>query len=925
MNTRGLVRWLVLCLALGSLPLVAVQSHPAPLRPPLVLMGDTDYPPMSYLDGGVPKGIDVDIAMALGRELGREVRVELMDWDVAQARVLRGDGDGLLSMSASPERAHTYDFTDAIGAHDFGIFVRSGDLRIRGVGDLVGKRVAVTPGGLPRRLLPGTGADFALMRNYPEGLHGLESGKIDAVAADIWVASHTIERQQLRNIVTAGPPFASVPAGIAVRKGNTALLAEINQAIGVLRTNGTLTRIQAHWRPQEMLFMSRGRLNGVVAIATAAFFVVLALAGMLLRKQLRIQSERRTAEAKAHLLARGLQSANDCISITDTSDRILYVNEAFLQTYEYEEEELIGRHIDVVRAFDNPPGVGDAIATATKQDGWRGVIGNRSKNGRVFPVSRTTSTVYDESGAAIAAVGVARDMTDEAAVAQALRTSEERYRDVVESANDIIFTIDRDGYCLSMNRAGREITGYVADDSRGINLRQLVVPEQADVATQQLRRVLSGEAVQRFEIDIFNKSGARLTLELDVRPVWTGDRITGVQGIARDVTARKELEAQLVQSQKLEAIGRLAGGVAHDFNNILTVVMGFAELAAEQLESSHPARRDIEEIQRAAESAASLTRQLLIFSRKNIVHPTVIALDEIVRRLDKMLRRLVGEHIEFIVRPEYTLGHVRADAAQIEQVVMNLVVNARDAMPSGGILTIETNTVLADDAFVRVHSGSSAGEYVRLTVTDTGQGMSAEVRAQIFMPFFTTKGPDAGTGLGLATVYRIVQQAGGFITVDSAPGHGTSFDVYLPTVDAPVDQAGESTDLAVQPLTSGTVLLAEDDERIRTLGSRALRRLGYTVLPARDAEEAKRIAASESGRIDLLLTDVVMPGLTGRELAEELRRTRPELKVLYTSGYTADSATLVELEKGNVAFIQKPYTPLALAQRVREVLEGQVH
>ena len=300
----------------------------------------------------------------------------------------------------------------------------------------------------------------------------------------------------------------------------------------------------------------------------------------------------------------------------------------------------------------------------------------------------------------------------------------------------------------------------------------------------------------------------------------------------------------------------------------------------------------------------------------------MLALDDLVRRLDKMLRRLVGEHIEYIVRTECALGHIRADAGQIEQVVMNLVVNARDAMPAGGVLTIETSTVRVDDAFVRLYPGSSAGDYVRLAVTDTGQGMSADVRAHIFTPFFTTKGPGAGTGLGLATVYRIVQQAGGFITVDSAPGHGASFGIYFPEVNAPVDQAVESAEPVAQPLASGTVLLAEDDERIRTLGARALRRFGYTVLSARDAVEAQRIAASNRGRIDLLLTDVVMPGLNGRELAKELRKTRPDLRVLYTSGYTADSATLLELQKADVAFIQKPYAPLALAQKVREVLEA---
>ena len=694
-------RWLVLCLALVSLPFVAVHGHPALRQPPIVFLGDSDYPPLSYLDGGVPKGIDVDIARALGREMGREVRIELMDWHVAQERVLRGEADGLLSMSVSPERAAAYDFTDAIGSHDFGVFVRSGDLSIRGTADLAGKRVAVTPGGLPRRVLPATGADLALVRNYPEGLARLASGSIDALAADTWVASHTVERQKVHNIVAAGEPFATLPAAIAVRKGNASLLVEINQAVHALTSSGMLEQIQSRWRSQEMLFVSRGRLREMVVLASVAFLALIATAGLLLRQQRRTQAERQAAVAKAHL-------------------------------------------------------------------------------------------------------------TEDAAT-RSVRASEDRFR---------------------------------------------------------------------------------------------------------------ALEAQLGQLQKVEEVGRLAGGVAHDFNNILTVIIGFAEVATEQLDTSSPVRRDVEEIRRAAYSAAALTRQLLIFSRKNIAEATVFELDKLVGRLEKMLRRLLGEHIEFIVRLACPQVHIRADAGQIEQVILNLVVNASDAMPTGGTLTIETHAVQVDDAFVRVHAGSSAGEYVRLGVTDTGHGMSAEVQAQIFLPFFTTKGPGVGTGLGLATAHRIVQQAGGFIAVDSTPGRGSSFAIYLPVVSAPADPDIETVERQPPPHVLGTILFAEDDHGIRMLGARALSRRGYLVLPARDAAEARRIAASHSGRIDLLLTDVVMPGLTGHQLAEELRRTRPRLKVLYTSGYAEDPKTLLELEKEDVAFIQKPYAPLALAQKVRELLES---
>ena len=627
------------------------------------------------------------------------------------------------------------------------------------------------------------------------------------------------------------------------------------------------------------------------------------------------------ADGRVHLLAHALQSASDCITITDTSDHILYVNEAFLRTYEYQESELIGQHISMVRAPDNRLEVVDGILEATKHGGWRGIVRNRSKTGREFPISLATSLVRDERGRVLATVGVARDRTSEEAAESALRASEERYRQLVENANDIIFMVDREGYCLSMNRAGQEISGFTAGTPGGVHLAQIVVPEHTELAQGKLRQVLEGERIPRFELDILSQLGKRVTLELDVHPIRVDSEIVGAQGIARDVTARNELEAQLRQAQKMEAIGHLASGVAHDFNNIVTVLRGFADLAIHQLEEGKPVKEDLEEIRRAADSAASLTQQLLIFSRKSVVRPKVLDLNELVRGLDKMLRRLVGEDIEFIVRPGRDGGFVRADPGLIEQVIMNLVVNARDAMPTGGTLTVQTGAATLDSDAARAHQISNAGDYVKLTVTDTGTGMTPDVQARIFQPFFTTKGPTSGTGLGLATVQRIAQQAGGGVVVESAPGQGTTFTVYLPRIESAIETADATDSAAPVSRASGTILFVEDEENVRTVAARALRERGYSVLTASHSEDALAVADECQGLVDLLVTDIVMPGIiNGRALARLIRRSRPGLKVLFTSGYLDDSRGLKDLQAEDAGFLPKPYTLESLAFEVAQAL-----
>jgi PAS domain S-box-containing protein len=394
-----------------------------------------------------------------------------------------------------------------------------------------------------------------------------------------------------------------------------------------------------------------------------------------------------------------------------------------------------------------------------------------------------------------------------------------------------------------------------------------------------------------------------------------------VWGTQRDVSDQRHLEEQFRQAQKMEAVGQLAGGIAHDFNNLLTAILGNTQLLLRDLPPGDAKRGDVEEIRKASERAASLTRQLLAYSRRQMLQPEVLDLNVVVADMDKMLRRLIGEHISLAAVPAADLGRVRADPNQIEQVIVNLAVNARDAMPDGGKLTIETANVDLDESFAQAHLGSVPGPYVMLAVSDTGAGMDATVRAHLFEPFFTTKEVGKGTGLGLATVYGIVKQSDGYISVYSEPGRGASFKIYLPRIETP---AGAATAPAKGGPARGTetILVVEDEPAVLTLSRRALEVQGYVVLAASDADAAMRVVERHGGTIHLLLTDVVMPGLSGRELADQLAARRPGIRVLYMSGYPGDAVVQHGTLPSGSAFLQKPFSPDGLARKVRDVLDA---
>jgi len=504
----------------------------------------------------------------------------------------------------------------------------------------------------------------------------------------------------------------------------------------------------------------------------------------------------------------------------------------------------------------------------------------------------------------------------------ALAESEERYRELVENAIDIIYTHDMDGNYTSVNKAGERITGYTRDESVGLSLIQTVAPEYLPKAREMIARKLSGEEITAYDLEIIAKDGRRVPIEVNTRIIYENGVPVGVQGIARDITERKHLEDQLHQSQKLEGIGMLAGGIAHDFNNLLTVINGYGDLALKRMPPSNPFRSNIEAMKDAGSRAAALTSQLLAFSRKQVLQPIVLNLNIVLTDIEKMLRRIIRESVEFRTVLDPKLWNIRADPGQIEQVIMNLAVNARDAMPNGGILTIETENTHLDEYYVSQHIDVVSGPFVRMTVTDTGQGMDEEIQRRIFEPFFTTKGQGKGTGLGLSTVHGIVKQSGGDITVYSEVGKGTTFKIYLPCVDESVQKNKWTGDDRNYSGTE-TIIVVEDEEIVRNLVHQILTSYGYKVLQASGGKEALAICDTYSESVSLLLTDVIMPRMSGRELKNQVSKRHPEIKILFMTGYTDESITHNGILDSDVAFIEKPFSPAGLVRKVREVLESR--
>ncbi|HEY6462519.1 MAG TPA: PAS domain S-box protein [Polyangiaceae bacterium] len=599
---------------------------------------------------------------------------------------------------------------------------------------------------------------------------------------------------------------------------------------------------------------------------------------------------------------------------------ILAANEAALLLYGYERAEFTRTRMsdlarddhDAVRRRTALMGGGEALRIRT----------NYRKDGRAVVVEFTSRVLTFEGRRA--RITIVKDVTERHAAEQtrALLAA------IVESSSDAIASLRPDGTITTWNPGAERLFGYPASEAVGRPYSFVIPPGREGEERSMLARVAAGERVDGVETTRMRSDGSEIVVSVSLAPLLDGaGKVVGISRIARDLTAQRRAEEtirrteeQLLQAQKMEAVGRLAGGIAHDFNNVLSIILSYEEILSGDLRQEDPRRADLAEIRKAAQRAASLTRQLLLFSRQQVTEPRVVDLGAVLASMHKMLDRLVGEDVRVALACDRSLWHVLVDPSNVEQVIMNLVVNARDAMPTGGSIEVEARNVELDEEDARAHMGSQPGPHVMLAVTDTGTGMDAATMARIFEPFYTTKEVGKGTGLGLSTVFGIAQRCGGSVRVGSEVGKGTRFEVYFPRVDAEVDAPRTS----VHPATlegHETVLLVEDEEQLRSVTRSILERAGYHVVVARTPNEALALCEVHPMALDMLLTDVVMPEMSGAELARRVMATRPGIRTLCMSGYTDE--TIIRhgiLEKG-IAFLQKPFTPDLLVRKVREVLD----
>ena len=639
-------------------------------------------------------------------------------------------------------------------------------------------------------------------------------------------------------------------------------------------------------------------------------------------QQLQIHRMRRRLFEREELFRLISDNAADMIAVVDMDGNRIYNSQSYSRVLGYDEEEL--KHSS---SFEQVHPDDREMVRRAAEDARRSGVGRtleyriRHKDGSWRVLESTASVIRTPRGEAQKLVIVNRDITERKKAAESLRQSESGFRSMVEDAPYGIFRCHSNGKLLSANPAFQRMLRY---DHRDELLQTNLVEDVFDSPSefQKLKNLVDdGKEFKDVAVELRRKDGNKITVRCRGRSVTDPEGLPSFDVFAEDVTEKRILERQLQMAAKMEAVGRLSGGVAHDFNNLLGVIIGYSQLFKRKLDPQSPLREHAEEIEKAGQRAAALTRQLLAFSRQQVLTPAVLNLNDLVAEMLKMLPRLIGEDIAVSTSLAADLGRVKADHGQVEQVIMNLAVNARDAMPSGGQLRIETANRELDQGYVRHHPGARPGQYVMLSVVDSGTGIDAETLAHIFEPFFTTKELGKGTGLGLATVYGVVKQSEGYVWVDSEPGKGASFQIFLPRVEE--EQTAQLPIRAQDGQGAGasqTILLVEDSEPLRKLTRSFLESHGFDVLVAQNGEEAVEVEARSSKKIHLLVTDVVMPGINGRVLAERLHLKQREMKVLYISGYT-DSFIAIHgvLERG-MTLLNKPYTEDELVQKVRETL-----
>jgi PAS domain S-box-containing protein len=933
----------ILALLLVAAPSARAKSQAVVLTPqeqewlrehPVIrLAPDPDFQPIEYFDeDGAYRGAAADIVRLLEKKLGLKITiVRMRNWDEVMDGFHRGDVDLLGAIVRTPNRERFALFTDTLVSVPGGIFTRAENARDLTLSDLIGKKVAVVSNYTAHDVLksryPGIVLD--VVPDISTGLAKASLGMVDAYVENMANATFYSQKAGITNLRLAGTTDFEYRWAIGVRKDWPQLQGILNQglaAIGGDERKAALRRWisvrSVGWRPGSTFVV------GVVAAVLGFLLAVSVAWNRSLRKA------RAVAQSSEQRFKTLFHNISDPVYIAGSDGRILAANRRASDETGYAPEELLRLRVPDI---DVTAGSDDVASQHTRLFSERPSTFeavHRRKDGTSFPVEINARGI-DFAGVP-AILGVARNITERKRLEEALRVSLEKYRVLVESFPLGISITDPDGNIIETNRLAEQWVGGngVAGDGCAVHpyLGQVIRPDGSRMPPDECvagRALREGRLIANVEMGVVNDAGAATWLSVTAAPIPLPG--FGVAVAYADVTDRIRAEAekdrlgsQLQQAMKMEAIGRLAGGIAHDFNNLLTVITGNIALALMKLPTSRPERTVLGEASKAADRAATLTRQLLAFSRKQIIEPKVVDLNGLIANLHKMLVRLIGENVELQTKLCRELGAVKVDPGQLEQILVNLAVNARDAMPDGGKVVIETSNTDPEGDRTGPRPIDRPERFVLLSVRDTGHGMSAEVMAHVFEPFFTTKPVGHGTGLGLAMVYGVVKQSGGSVEVRSEVGRGTTFRIFLPRIsgDPQIPEIEEQT--APSRGRSETVLVVEDEKMVRDLTVRLLEQFGYRVLHVSSGPDALELAKRHSGRIDLLVTDVVMPEMNGSVLAEALRRIRPETKVLFTSGYAGDAIARHGVLDEGVAFLAKPYAPSVLAQKVREVLDEGV-
>ncbi len=930
----------VLCIGVLHILVLSVTLAISATVPPQILrvVSDNNYPPYIFLDSkGKVQGILVDQWQLWQKKTGIRVEIFAMDWGLAQQRMKAGDFDVIDTAFKTEERLGWLDFSKPYAKIEVPVFFKN---RISGITDIESLRgfvVAVKEGDAAVDLLHSAGVKkLVFFKGYEEIIQAAKEYKVNVFVVDKPPALYFLYKYGVEKLFHQSPPLSVGEFHRAVGKGNQALLQEIEAGFARISPE-ELQKIDKKWYGAPI----------ISSTTTAYLFIGMGILVLLLvllfswNGSLRLAVKKRTAELEFN--REELTWAKDLLAQTSRMARvggfekypltgevrwseitreIMEVDFDFVPTMKnislfFKEGihrdsivQLVSRAIDSGEPFDAEL----QIVTAKGNTRWVRAIGSAELQDGVC--SRLYGTLQDID---------ARKKTEEALV-----ESEERLRFLVTHASDSLVIVDADGRQRYVSQAAERITGFSIDDLQDRTIDSLIHPEDmAAVRAAWDEAIEHPEKIVTVQYRHIHKTRQWVYSEAVAQSFLQEPAINGVIASVRDITAHKKaqedtarLQSQLTQAQKMESIGRLAGGVAHDFNNMLSVILGHAELALNRMDDSQPFFAHLQEISRAAKRSADLTRQLLAFARKQTIAPKVLDLNETVEGMLNMLRRLIGEDIELSWLPGSQLAPVKIDPSQIDQMLANLCVNARDAIADTGRVTIRTDNATLDVGYCATHADSQPGDYVLLAVSDNGSGMDSETASHLFEPFFTTKEMGKGTGLGLATVYGIVRQNEGFISIDSQPGSGTTFSIYLPrSTKGPVEMIqGE----ALSPAAPGheTILLVEDEEMNLDVTRSMLTLHGYHVLAALSPGEAIRLAKQYGASISLLMTDVIMPEMNGRDLAEKLLEIRPGLKRLFMSGYTADVIAQHGVLDDGVFFIQKPFSMKEVASKIREVLES---